>query len=784
MNTNALALAKDRLRIPELWRLLGLPGEPAKSCRVPWREDQNPSGSVYEDGRRFHDHATGEDFDAPDFLARARNVSLGEAIKEFKRLAGVEDAAPAAPPSRSNALPRMVATYDYFDEAGALLYQVCRFEPKTFRQRRPDASARDGWTWKLEGTRRVLYRLPEVLVAVAACEPVFIAEGEKDCAALVTHGFAATCNPGGAGKWLDDYTATLRGADVVLIADKDEAGRRHVQLVASKLHGIAKTLRIVELPDFDGQPVKDAADYFVAGATAEDFRAVVTQAVPFTLTTAPQDVSNPLPALPEEDEPEAAPFPLAALPPTMALLVSAVARCERVPLALPGVCALGVISAAIGAGLEVTSGPNRATRGNLFLLASAESGSGKSETFRLVAAPLVEYQQRQLEVWKEKTSPQIQSEVRVLDKEMASLEKKAAKSSDPMERDRLVGELEYKLARKDDLTRKAALPCTIAQDVTTERLAVLLRDNREVVFSASADARKLVDNLLGRYNPGKTTDESLYLSGFSGDFIRVDRQGRETVVLNHPCLALCWFIQPDLLATMLGEESLSASGFLPRLLLCHTQATPRRIEGEAQALSDHTRGQWAQLVSGLLATFHDAEKPHRITAAPEAAALLTEFHNHVVDRRAVDLADVGAFAARYAEQAWRVAVVLHAVLHGAEAGGHTLTLETAQHAVGLVEWFSAAQLDILAKGRRAAAEKVEEEVIELLATRQERQRLDYVTAREVHRARIVSTADAGRALLARMEREGLLTGEDVRPAHGGKTTRIFRAVGGTNPVPG
>ena len=784
MNTNALALAKDRLRIPELWRLLGLPGEPAKSCRVPWREDQNPSGSVYEDGRRFHDHATGEDFDAPDFLARARNVSLGEAIKEFKRLAGVEDAAPAAPPSRSNPPPCIVATYDYRDEGGQLLFQVVRLDPKSFRQRRPDPAALDGWTWKLEGTRRVLYRLSEILAAIAASAPVFVVEGERDVQSLVTHGFAATCNPGGAGKWLDDYTATLRGADVVLVADKDEPGRRHVQLVAGKLHGTAKTLRIVELPDFNGQPVKDAADYFAAGATAEDFRAVVTQAVPFAPPAVPQEVSNPLPALPEEDEPEAAMFPVDALPPTMALLVSAVARCERVPLALPGVCALGVISAAIGAGLEVTSGPNRATRGNLFLLASAESGSGKSETFRIVAGPLVEHQQRQLEVWKEKTSPHMQSEIRVLDKEMASLEKKAAKSSDPMERDRLVGELEYKLARKDDLTRKAALPCTIAQDVTTERLAVLLRDNREVTFSASADARKLVDNLLGRYNPGKTTDESLYLSAFSGDFVRVDRQGRDAVVLNRPCLALCWFVQPDLLGTMLGEESLSASGFLPRLLLCHTHATPRRIEGEAQALSGHTRGQWAQLVTDLLATFHDAEKPQRIAAAPEAAALLTEFHNRVVDRRAVDLADVGAFAARYAEQAWRVAVVLHAALHGAEAGGHTLALETAQNAISLVEWFSAAQLDILAKGRHAAAEKVSEEVIELLATRQKDKRLDYVTARDVHRARIVSTADAGRALLARMEREGLLTGEDVRPAHGGKTTRVFRAVGGTNPVPG
>ena len=758
-----------------------------KSARCVFHDDSSASLSVYQraDGAwAWKCHAGCGGGDQVDYLAKLRGLSNGDACREFIKRAGIDATATAtATPS-----PRIVATYDYQNEAGQLLFQVVRLDPKSFRQRRPDASARDGWTWKLEGTRRVLYRLPELAAAIAAGEAVFVAEGEKDVAALVERGFCATCNAGGAGKWLDDYTATLRGADVVLIADKDEPGRKHVQLVAGKLHGTAKTIRVVELPDFNGQPVKDAADYFVAGATAEDFLAVVTEAVPFTPpaapTAAPRDVSNLLPASPEDDEPEAAPFPVNALPPTMALLVSAVARCERVPLALPGVCALGVISAALGAGLEVTSGPNRATRGNLFLLASAESGSGKSETFRIVAAPLVEYQQRQLEVWKDKTSPQLQSEIRVLDREVGTLEKKAAKSSDPMERDRLVGELEYKLARKDDLTRKAALPCTIAQDVTTERLAVLLRDNREVTFSASADARKLVDNLLGRYNPGKTTDESLYLSAFSGDFVRVDRQGRDAVVLNRPCLALCWFVQPDLLGTMLGEESLSASGFLPRLLLCHTHATPRRIEGEAQALSDHTRGQWAKLVTDLLATFHDAEKPQRIAAAPEAAALLTEFHNRVVDRRAVDLADVGAFAARYAEQAWRVAVVLHAALHGAEAGSHSLTLETAQNAISLVEWFSAAQLDILAKGRHAAAEKVSEEVIELLATHQERQRLDYVTARDVHRARIVSTADAGRALLARMEREGLLTGEDVRPAHGGKTMRIFRAVGGTNPVPG
>ena len=383
--------------------------------------------------------------------------------------------------------------------------------------------------------------------------------------------------------------------------------------------------------------------------------------------------------------------------------------------------------------------------------------------------------------WRQKTLVSVQSELGVLKREIATLERKAAKSTESVERARWLGEVEFKRAREGELTSLAAMPCIIAQDVTTERLAVLLRDNREVVFSASADARKLVDNLLGRYNPGKTTDESLYLSAYSGDFVRVDRQGRETVVLNKPCLTLCWFIQPDLLATMLDEQSLSVSGFLPRLLVCDTRATPRRIEGEPQILSESVRGQWTQLIGDLLATFHAASKPHLITPTPEAVAVLNDYHNRIVDRRASDLADVGAFAARYAENAWRLAVVLHAAQWATDSGHESLIGETTANAVRVVQWFEAQQLGIFAKGRHAAAVKVEDEVLELLANKRQRKAQNFTTARDVHRNRITPTADAARALLDRMERDGLLVGEDIRPEHGGKTTRIYRVV--KNPVP-
>lgn len=185
-------------------------------------------------------------------------------------------------PKRNGGGKSIVATYDYKDETGKLLYQVCRFEPKDFRQRKPDPTQLDGWAWKTTGCRRVLYRLPETIAAVQHGDVIHIAEGEKDVAALVQAGFAATCNAGGSGKWRKEYSQTLKGACVVVIADKDDPGRKHAQDVARQLQGIAASVRVIELPDTNGQTVKDSADFFAAGGTASQFKGLCDRAPEWT----------------------------------------------------------------------------------------------------------------------------------------------------------------------------------------------------------------------------------------------------------------------------------------------------------------------------------------------------------------------------------------------------------------------------------------------------------------------------------------------------------------------
>lgn len=156
------------------------------------------------------------------------------------------------------------ATFDYRDEAGRVVYQVVRTAGKKFRQRRPDAKG--GWINNIRGVKRILYRLPELLGAAASGSAVYVPEGEKHCDALAALGLRATTNPGGAGKWVADYSAYLRDQDVVVLPDCDDVGRKHADQVAASLQGVAKRVRILALPDLKHKG--DVVDWLRAGGTA------------------------------------------------------------------------------------------------------------------------------------------------------------------------------------------------------------------------------------------------------------------------------------------------------------------------------------------------------------------------------------------------------------------------------------------------------------------------------------------------------------------------------------
>jgi putative DNA primase/helicase len=185
-----------------------------------------------------------------------------------QRFANGQDSSPARGKAKAG---RIVATYPYVDENGELLFKVDRFEPKTFRQRRPDGHG--GWIWNLDGVRRVPYRLPEVVEAVATSKTIHITEGEKDADNLWALGIPATTNPGGARKWRQEYAKHLRGANVVLHRHNDNSGRDHMREVAASLAGIAARVRVLDIAKHwpECPPKGDISNWIEKGGTVETF---------------------------------------------------------------------------------------------------------------------------------------------------------------------------------------------------------------------------------------------------------------------------------------------------------------------------------------------------------------------------------------------------------------------------------------------------------------------------------------------------------------------------------
>jgi hypothetical protein len=188
-----------------------------------------------------------------------------------------------------------IVTYDYLDENGELLFQKVRGARKKFWQRKPNGAG--GWVDKLGDTRKVIYRLPEVNEAIGAGYTIICVEGEKDADNLWKIGIPATCNPDGASepgkaaKWRPEYSEMLRGADVVVIGDNDEAGRAHVEATARTCAGVAANIRILDLAKRwpDCPKGGDISDWLKAGHSREELDALIEQAPAFSTAASTDD---------------------------------------------------------------------------------------------------------------------------------------------------------------------------------------------------------------------------------------------------------------------------------------------------------------------------------------------------------------------------------------------------------------------------------------------------------------------------------------------------------------
>lgn len=206
---------------------------------------------------------------SPDGLCYCQVCQAGTGLSALAEHLGIKA-------EGNGSIPQTV--YPYYSADGVLLYEVVRYykgKEKSFFQRHPDANG--DMVNGMNGVERVLYRLPE-LVSRQPNTPVYIVEGEKDVEMLRMRGLVATTNVGGAGKWQAGYSAALKDADVIILPDNDKVGEEHAQTVYQSLANVARSVKIVRLPNL---PEKgDVSDWIVAGHTLTELQKCIETPAP------------------------------------------------------------------------------------------------------------------------------------------------------------------------------------------------------------------------------------------------------------------------------------------------------------------------------------------------------------------------------------------------------------------------------------------------------------------------------------------------------------------------
>ena len=343
------------------------------------------------------------------------------------------------------------------------------------------------------------------------------------------------------------------------------------------------------------------------------------------------------------------PCPVDVLPASVRTFCERVAAATETPIELSVMLALTTLATAVQRRVSVSVRAGWREQLTLFTITVLPSGEGKSPVFQHITQP-----------------------IRTIESEMISQWKEEKKTFDALCKDE---------QRESPLP---AMPRLVTSDTTSEKLALLLRDQGERMAVMSAEGGVL-DIVSGRYSPvGMAGGLDVYLHAWNGEAMTVDRSKSESFRLDHPCLSIGLAVQPTTLERLANVDYLRDRGFLARFLVVipEPKLGTRLHPDTIPVVDDWHASQWEALIRQLW----DVQDDTVLKLTQEGFVLIQEFARELEPRLNDDLAQIQAAVGKVKSQIVRVAGLLKLAGDPRLSDGPDLTGEHIAPAIKFYRW--------------------------------------------------------------------------------------------------
>lgn len=340
------------------------------------------------------------------------------------------------------------------------------------------------------------------------------------------------------------------------------------------------------------------------------------------------------------------PFPVDALPKDIRDHAVALSECTQTPVDMAGCADLSMISACAQGKFVVGANKDWVEPLNTYTAVTMRPSERKSAVANGAFKP-GELFERQYNKIHEPEMEASRMQRRILERRQKAIEDLAVK-------DKATNEDVMKISKEVAEYKELKPYRLFVDDVTLEKLVSLLDENDGRMALLSSEAG-ILDNITGAYS--KVVNIDALLKSYSGDTIRVDRVGRPSEYISHPCLTIFLMAQPSATSKFLNNESFRGRGLTARFLY----SVPASHVGDRQyrgtPVPQEVYDAYERKIFNILEDEYSSE-PEVITLSPEADLLLEKFAQELEPKLVREYAEISDWCGKLVGNTLRIAGLL------------------------------------------------------------------------------------------------------------------------------